>query len=132
LAVANYDRVSVFLGNRDGTFGGERGFPVGGLVGSLPYSVVVADLNGDGVLDLATANLSTDNVSVLLGRGDGTFAAERRVAAGYQPYSVAVGDFNGDGLLDLAVANSEQLFELGDVGILINNTPQAARSRAPE
>ena len=51
---------------------------------------------------------TSDNVSVLLGNGDGTFQAAVELRGGYDPYSVAVGDFNGDGKADLAVANCEQ------------------------
>ena len=68
--------------------------------------MAVADFNGDGKHDLATANSFSDNVSVLLGNGDGTFQAAANFAAGNGPWSVAVGDFNGDGKPDLAVANS--------------------------
>ena len=49
---------------------------------------------------------SSDDVSVLLGQGDGTFAAEQHFAAGDNPESVTVGDFNGDGRLDLATARA--------------------------
>jgi len=41
--------------------------------GSNPYSVAVGDFNGDGVQDLAVANINSANVSVLRGNGDGTF-----------------------------------------------------------
>jgi hypothetical protein len=67
--------------------------------------VAVGDFNGESVLDLAVANAGSNSVSVLLGTGDGGFAAARNFAAGTRPYSVAVGDFNGDGALDLAMAN---------------------------
>jgi hypothetical protein len=67
--------------------------------------VTVGDFNGDGMLDLAVANPGSNNVSVLLGHGDGTFQAARNFAVGTAPVSLAVGDFNGDGLPDLAVAN---------------------------
>jgi hypothetical protein len=67
--------------------------------------VAVGDFNGDGVPDLAVANGGSRTVSVLLGRGDGSFAAATNYAAGNYPASVAVGDFNGDGVPDLAVAN---------------------------
>src|SRR5215467_12256284 len=73
--------------------------------GSDPQSVAVGNFNGDGALDVVVANLLDNNVSVLLGNGDGSFQAARTFAAGNGPLSVAVGDFNGDGALDLAVAN---------------------------
>ena len=70
--------------------------------------MAVGDFNGDGKADLAVANASSNNVSVLLGNGNGTFQAAVNYAAGTGPSSVAVGDFNGDGKADLAVANYEQ------------------------
>src|SRR5215471_13038911 len=73
-------------------------------VGTDPQSVAVGDFNGDGHPDMAVANFSTNNVSVLLGNGDGTFRAAVNYATGHSPLSVAVGDFNGDGRLDLVVA----------------------------
>ena len=52
------------------------------------------------------ANEGSNNVSVLLGNGDGTFqTAVSYGTGGYQPYSVAVADVNGDGKPDLVVAN---------------------------
>ena len=74
--------------------------------GSGPWSVAVGDFNGDGKPDLAVANEESNNLSVLLGNGDGTFQAGVNYVAGMGPNSVAVGDFNGDGKLDLAVANA--------------------------
>jgi hypothetical protein len=64
-----------------------------------------ADLNGDGVLDVAVANGGSNNVSVLLGNGDGTLAAPVNYAVGTDPVGIAAGDIEGDGLLDLAVVN---------------------------
>ena len=64
----------------------------------------MGDFNGDGALDLAVANYASDSVSVLLGKGDGTFQPPARYGVGAYPFSVAVGDFNGDGKPDLAVA----------------------------
>src|SRR5579871_5361419 len=45
------------------------------LAGGSPWSLVKADFNGDGILDLATANGQSGNISILLGNGDGTFQA---------------------------------------------------------
>src|SRR5436309_2826356 len=110
-------------------------------VGSRPQSMAVGDFNGDGVLDLATANRgiyesSTDkDVTVLLGNGDGTFQPAQRFSTGGVPVSVAVGDFNGDGRPDLAVANCDSygMFQGGcnTVSVLLGNgdgTFQAART----
>jgi alpha-tubulin suppressor-like RCC1 family protein len=73
--------------------------------GTYPYSVAMGDLNGDGKPDLAVANRTDDNVSILLGTGTGAFGAATNFAVGTQPASVAIGDLNGDGKPDLAVAN---------------------------
>jgi hypothetical protein len=67
--------------------------------------VVVADLNHDGLLDLVTANIISNDISVLLGHGDGTFAAEQRFAVGNSPTSVTVADLNGDLTLDVATTD---------------------------
>ncbi len=85
--------------------------------GTNPLSVTTGDFNGDGKPDLATANRSSDNVSVLLGNGMGGFAAAVNFAAGTAPQSVTTGDFNGDGKLDLATANSNS----DNVLVLLNN-----------
>ena len=86
-------------------------------MGYSPLSVTTGDFNGDGLTDLATANLVSGDVSVLLGNGDGTFAAEQHFAVGYGPESVTTGDFNGDGLTDLATANVSS----DDVSVLLGN-----------
>src|SRR5207244_9562588 len=102
---------------------------------SRPYSVAAGDFNGDGHLDLAVANGSFSNgnyqngrMTVLLGKGDGTFQTGRYYTAGYDARSVAVGDFNGDGQLDLAVANGT---DSGTLSVLLNKgdgTFQAAQT----
>src|SRR5262245_55960254 len=95
--------------------------------GIRPYSVAVADVNGDRQLDFAVANEGSNTVSVLLGNGDGTFQAAQNFLAGRGPVAVAVGAFNGDDHLDLAVANSFS----DNVSIFLGNgdgTFQAARN----
>ena len=73
--------------------------------GTNPYGVATADLNGDGIPDLAVANNSSGNVSVLLGHGDGTFATAVSYLVGAAPSAIVIGDFNRDGIPDLAVTN---------------------------
>ena len=95
--------VSVYLGKGDGTFTATGVSPA---TGSEPYGVAVGDFNGDGKADLVTSNIADNDVTVLLGNGDGSFAAGKSVAAGSDPLFVAVGDFNDDGLTDAAVVNN--------------------------
>jgi hypothetical protein len=114
-AVSN--TVSVLLGNGDGTFQAPRQYaigafkspnPMGGSYGvpNFRRQVVIADFNRDGIPDIAVTNYDSGDVSVLLGRGDGTFEPQRRFDATTSPVSLAVGDFNGDGIPDLAAIDS--------------------------
>src|SRR2546423_1189891 len=73
--------------------------------GRSPDSVAVGDFNGDGKLDLAVANLDSNDVSGVLGNGGRSFREAVTVGEGGGLGSVAVGDFNGDVKLDLAVAS---------------------------
>ena len=84
-------------------------------VDHAPQAMVAADFNNDGRPDLATANYSSSNVSVLLGNADGTFQPAQNSPTVASPLSVAVGDFNGDGKLDLATANGSNVsVQMGD------------------
>jgi flagellin-like hook-associated protein FlgL len=87
-----------------GTFDAAVSFTPG--VGTGPFSVSTGDFNGDGVLDLVTADFDYQMASVLIGRGNGTFEAQVSYSVGINPYSVSTGDFNGDGVLDLVTADS--------------------------
>jgi hypothetical protein len=86
-------------------------------VGLDPHAVVVADFNGDGMLDVATANTASNDVTVLLGLGTGAFAAAAMYPAGANPSALTAGDFSGDGVPDLAITNISS----NDVSILINS-----------
>jgi FG-GAP-like repeat len=94
-------------------FNGPRDYPVG----SLPDSVVVGDFTGNGLLDIATANNGSNNISVLLQNSDGTFQTAVSYPVGNSPTSLQVGDINGDGKLDLVVINTAD----STIGVLLGN-----------
>ncbi|HEY0770738.1 MAG TPA: VCBS repeat-containing protein, partial [Sphingobacteriaceae bacterium] len=81
-------------------------------VGTTPFHSVTSDFNGDGKLDIAVANQSSNNISILLGNGTGGFTASTTGGIGSGPGSVAVGDFNSDGKVDLVTANVGGSFSL--------------------
>jgi hypothetical protein len=84
-------------------------------VGQNPMALVTGDFNGDGVLDLATADQGSGTVSVLLGGGDGTFQPARTFAVPDHPTTLVLGDFNGDGRPDLATLDGTA----GTVSVLL-------------
>jgi hypothetical protein len=72
-------------------------------------------VNGDSKIDLVSASYADDDVSVLLGNGDGTFQSGERHAAGHGPHSIATADVNGDGNVDVVTAN----YLSDDVSVLL-------------
>jgi outer membrane protein assembly factor BamB len=126
LAVSDSDAyapgtVSVLIGNGDGTFQPASAYPVGQSSGT----VAIADLNGDGNPDLVVVNSGgqnpsldvTSSVSVLLGKGDGTFEPQTTFETYMGSMDVVIADFNGDAKLDLAVANDSR----GGLSVLLGN-----------
>jgi hypothetical protein len=97
--------VIILLGFGDGTFIPANGSPIS--VGTFPEAVRVGDFNNDGILDLAVANAKDNTVSILLGKGDGTFTAANGspIAVGNFPFFLAVADFDGNGTADVAATN---------------------------
>ena len=93
--------VSILTNERDGTFKAGKSSDVG----ASAVSVVTADFNGDGRRDLATLNVQSRNITVLLGTGDGSFGESFSFATGmgpsYDPHALATGDWNHDGHSDL-------------------------------
>ncbi len=104
LAVGGQGPVTILLGKGDGTFSPGQTIAMAANISSM----VAADLNGDGMVDLAFLSPSLSRVLVYLGNGDGTFTASTLAppSTGSNAFAVAAGDFNGDGIPDLAVSGA--------------------------
>ena len=111
--------VDVLLNKGGGMFDVAMAFPVD--AGATGSAVAAADVDGDGKLDLVVTDGNHDLLSVLLGKGDGTFAAAITYAAGESPRGVLAVDLNKDGLLDVVVGNYAAGL-VGGVGVFLNTT----------
>ncbi len=111
--------VGILLGNGDGTFQPAVSYDSGG---PLADAIAVADVNGDGNLDVVAGNVISSTVGVLLGNGDGTFQPPVTFASrGGFTYSVAIADVNNDKRPDLLVSSFDGLVE-----VLLNNISDGA------
>jgi hypothetical protein len=100
-ACSSNGTATVFLANTDGSY--RAGSTI--ALGSGPVAVALADLHGNGKLDLVALNSAGKALSILAGNGDGTFGATQRYSLAASPRTVLAGDFNGDGKTDLAIAS---------------------------
>ena len=85
--------------------------------GHDPYGIAAADFNADGNMDLAITVISSGDIAVLLGNGDGTFQGAVFYSTGINPTGIVAADFNGDGKIDLATADSNGR----DIAVLLGN-----------
>ena len=118
--------VAVLLGKGNGTFTAQTADEAANStgtaaptydVGAGAFYVAIADLNHDGIPDLVVANFTDDTVSILLGKGDGTFKDQSVVDVGLGPDFISIADINNDGKPDLLVANSTE----GTMEVLLGN-----------
>jgi hypothetical protein len=114
--------VSVFLGNGAGAFARTAQ----AAVGRDPLWLATADFDLDGILDIAVSNLSTDSIgqstakgiTILLGKGNGTFKDGINLMTRGGAYTIGAGDFDRDGVPDLAVTNVSQVSGPNDPGVV--------------
>ncbi|MGA2179854.1 MAG: VCBS repeat-containing protein [Verrucomicrobiota bacterium] len=95
--LATSSEVMVLTNNGGGGFALSGNYPVG----SNPYAVVAADVNGDGWVDLITANQGNNTLTVLTNNGTGVFGSNATLTVGSGPESLTAADINGDGRVDL-------------------------------
>jgi hypothetical protein len=81
--------------------------PVHATTGQSPSALVTADFNGDAKPDLATTDYGGHSVSVLLGKGDGSFPARLAYRTTHWPWDLAAADLNADGRPDLVTVSGE-------------------------
>jgi hypothetical protein len=107
IVVANSgsNNVGILLGFGNGSFLSQKTYSVSPE--SRPQSVVIGDFDQDDKLDIAVSNYDTNNISILIGYGNGSFATPTMHSTGIDsaPFGMAAGDFNNDNQSDIAVTN---------------------------
>ncbi|MCA8958993.1 MAG: VCBS repeat-containing protein [Planctomycetes bacterium] len=111
---ANPQTIRVFLGLGTGLFGSETTEFLDWVGPSQHVSPVVADIDGDSILDVIQCTGNWGVIRILLGNGDGTLQPPRYVRAGSYLRRMVLSDFEGDGDLDIFVVDSDldQLIQL--------------------
>ncbi len=111
--------VSVLLSNGKDLFAARTDYKVGGASGNGAYNgIAAADLTGNGKPDLIVPITYSDEVSILMNKGKGTFAAPVNYQLPTEVLGVVAGDFNNDGKADIAVMN---FGNTGSISVLLNS-----------
>jgi len=105
VANSGTDDLSILLNFGNGTLGNEMQYFIG--YDFYPQYVITCDIDKDNKLDIVSVNSKDNSISVIMGYGNGSFAAQIVYPTGgvSRPYAVVAGDFNNDNWLDLVVAN---------------------------
>jgi len=129
----NTHQVGVLLGQATGGFA--AGVPYSCGAGSTPNGVALGDVNGDGRLDIITANSGTQSVGVLLGQAGGGFAPviTHTTGTNTQPIYLKLADVNGDGRLDIVTVNMPSIFltQTATISVLLNQMGLAVTAALP-
>lgn len=114
--------ISILLGYGNGYFQPAQNRPIhdipNGQIATQPFGLAAADINNDGKMDLVTSNVGTNNISSLLGNGDGTFQNPTTYpligpsSLGFVPFPLITGDFDGDGNIDLVSGGAAHIVML--------------------
>jgi len=110
------ESVFVLLNNRVGGFLPPRVIPTR----ALPKDIAAADLDNDGLLDLAVIN-ENDSVSIFFGDGTGAFSEPIDLPPGLNPKAIALGDFDGNGSIDISMSSPDNT--TSNLAILLNGSP---------
>ncbi|RYD84121.1 MAG: hypothetical protein EOP84_06405 [Verrucomicrobiaceae bacterium] len=113
LAVSsNSNQVFVMTNDGNANFAVSAGY----AVGAMATDIVAGRVDADTALDLVVCNRGSDTISVLLGRGDGTFQAAVSYPA-LGPYGAAIVDLNWDGYADVVVPS----YAFNEVNVYLGN-----------
>ena len=128
IATTSSDSVVILLGDGQGRFTQATGSPI--AAGTDTVDVVVGDFTHNGTLDLAVASIGSNNVTILLGNGQGQFtqAPGSPISAGNGTTAIRAGDLTNDGMVDLVVVSRVS----ATVIVLLGNAPCPPPSARPE